>query len=397
MGQFSSMKLAAREGWVLSNGRRTSWQNLLDAGMDLAGGDGFVKTLPRADVGFSVLTVLVAGALSGRAATIQPLPSGSMTLYWFDNDAGGLTIFTSGSTGEPKPVHWDWDALFNASAGSIPNKASLWCGYPMDSFAGLQVAIAALKGARVLHLGDSLPDALLGAASIDLAMAPPTRWRRMAAFEDLRRCARRVGTISMGGEPADQGLLDVLGARMTGTRIVHVYATTELGSVFTVADGLEGFPTSFLARPLASGARLHIKSDELVVTNAGAERRTGDLVEVMGDRVLFRGRRDHTIMVAGRTVSPAKIETALRIVAGVADIKVYGVPSSVTGTVLVADVVIHPDAEPEHIEAELRARARAIFRPEETPRRFHIVSVLATTHTGKAALTGCQPIADPAR
>ncbi len=66
----------------------------------------------------------------------------------------------------------------------------------------------------------------------------------------------------------DQGLLDQLHARFPQARIVHIYATTELGRCFSVADGRAGFPTSYLNQPTRDGVWLRLAGDELEVQSA---------------------------------------------------------------------------------------------------------------------------------
>lgn len=49
-------------------------------------------------------------------------------------------------------------------------------------------------------------------------------------------------TITLGGEIATQAILDTLKNTFPDAKLRHIYATTEAGVVFTVKDGIAGFP-----------------------------------------------------------------------------------------------------------------------------------------------------------
>ncbi len=79
--------------------------------------------------------------------------------------------------------------------------------------------------------------------------ATPSLWRQIlqlpvSAGWDLKQ-------ITLGGEIADQRVLDALTSAFPGARIVHVFASTETGAAFSVKDGREGFPVTYLTDPAA--------------------------------------------------------------------------------------------------------------------------------------------------
>ena len=139
----------------------------------------------------------------------------------------------------------------------------------------------------------------------------PTFWRQLLLFaprDILGACA--LQQITMGGEAVNQGLLDQMAAVFPETRLVHIYASTELGRLFSVTDKREGFPAAFLDQAPEDGISLRIEDNELLarsrnamvsdrqVGTAGQQRpdsaasawvATGDVVERQGDRILFRG------------------------------------------------------------------------------------------------------------
>ena len=174
------------------------------------------------------------------------------------------------------------------------------------------------------------------------------------------------------------------------SKITHVYATTELGEVFRVTDGRPGFPATWLGRALPGGSRLSVRRDgELLVqlSRDSAEVGTGDLIERVGDRYVFTGRRSDVIVVGGQKVYPRRIEEILRGVRGVADARVYGLPSAATGELVAAEMVLADpmpaELSPGGVRADALAACRAAVEQHAVPRILDIVRRITTTAAGK--------------
>ena len=173
-------------------------------------------------------------------------------------------------------------------------------------------------------------------------------------------------------------------------KITQVYATTELGEVFRVADGKAGFPANWLGKSLPGGARLSTRRDgELLVqlSRDTAEVGTGDLVERRGDRYEFTGRRSDVIVVGGAKVFPKRVEELLRSVPGIAEARVYGLPSGITGELVAAEIVlaepVATGSTPESIRGAALATCRESLEPHSVPRILDLVKKIATTAAGK--------------
>jgi AMP-binding enzyme len=383
--------LDSREGGVSIRGKVASWREIASEASARRAGFSAVYVRDNEHLALDAVVAIVAGLRQGGDVCLAPLPGGGLEVGYnraSRRGEGRLTVFSSGTTGAPKPVFWRWPDLVQAPAPSVTAPCDMWCGYAIDSFAGIQALVAALRSARFLYIGRDLPHPK---ATLGLAMAAPTQWRRLLAVGLLSNphCLK-IDIASMGGEPADQLLLDTLRALRPTVRVTHVYAATEFGPVFSVSDGRAGFPATYLERSLTSGVRLSIDAGELLVWRSGALHRTGDLVERDGDRVHFRGRVGQLALVAGRSVSLYWIETVLRAVHGVVDVKAHAVPNALTGAVIVADVVAARSADPKDVEARMRAHAAALLRREEAPRRYSFTAEIVATRSGKAvgALAG---------
>jgi acyl-coenzyme A synthetase/AMP-(fatty) acid ligase len=85
-------------------------------------------------------------------------------------------------------------------------------------------------------------------------------------------------------------------------------------------------------------------------------RPSGDLVEVIDDRVHFVGRRSEVINVGGVKVHPLPVEERITALDSVALARVYGRPNKLTGSIVAAEIVPTArlaDADTEAIRAEI--------------------------------------------
>jgi acyl-CoA synthetase (AMP-forming)/AMP-acid ligase II len=327
---------------------------------------------------------------------------------------GLVTLLTSGTTGEPKAANHSWATLAAPARRATRYAGARWlCAYPLNLYAGTQVMLQALLNWSTLVILTSLDPQVvartLREAGVTHAAGTPTFWRQLLLFaprEELVAC--RLEQITMGGEPVTQGLLDQLRALFPGTRLIHIYASTELGRLFSVSDGREGFPAGYLECPPENGIELRIVDGELFArsgnamlgydapagaTHGAAPTRpdqwvaTGDLVEIEGGRVLFRGRRTDVINVGGRKVLPALVESVLRSAAGVGDIRVYGRRSSLAGQIVAADVVLARGADEQVVRGEINRLARDRLASHEVPRLVRIVDAVAQNEAMKVRRT----------
>ena len=277
--------------------------------------------------------------------------------------------------------------------------------YRPHLYAGLQVLLQCLLNGGTLVIPDdgsspaSVAD-LMRVASVEYASATPSYWRRLLLFADPKVLGEvPLKQITLGGEVVDQQILNSLKRVFPGTRIAHIYATTELGRCFSVTDGQAGFPTKYLFEPTNDGIEIRIEEGEIVVRsansmldydNAGSGAsvgkwgcKTGDLVEVVGDRVFFVGRRTDMINVGGNKVHPIEIERVVRAVPGVVDTRVYGKKSSIAGELVCCQVVLAGDASSAAIRQALSTACLTQLTPVQRPRLIDIVPEIRLDNSGK--------------
>jgi acyl-CoA synthetase (AMP-forming)/AMP-acid ligase II len=326
------------------------------------------------------------------------LPGASSETRRHEDGPPHVVVATSGTSGPPKLVKRTWDAVLAAARLSEQWHRLGWLlVYDATRWAGIQVwAQSLLTGGRLVVPASRDPDTVARAIAeeqVAILPATPTLLRRLLASADPGLLSQaKLDRITLGGEAVDGPLLDRAKAAFPGAKISHVYATTELGEVFRVTDGRAGFPASWLRREMPGGIRLSTRRDgELLVQLArdSADVATGDVVELRGDRFEFTGRRSDVIVVGGAKVLPRRVEDLLRSVAGVAEARVYGQPSAITGELVAAEIVLleplPAGATPESIRAAALGSCRETLEPHGVPRILDIVARIETTSTGKVS------------
>jgi acyl-CoA synthetase (AMP-forming)/AMP-acid ligase II len=319
--------------------------------------------------------------------------------------ASTVTILTSGSTGKPKAVRHTWQTLARAVRRGTGPTAPVWLlTYRPTLYAGLQVMLQCFADRGTLALPSTGMDPsstaqFMCATGVQFASATPSYWRRLLMFADHRVLARvPILQITLGGEVVDQQILDRIRAVFPKTRIVHIYATTEMGRCFSVTDGKAGFPVSYLSQPIDS-VELKIEKGELFVRSPNAMSMydphsrdtvssnewfaTGDLVEFHEDRVYFTGRKSEIINVAGSKVHPVEVERTIRAVPGVLDVRVFGKRSSIAGQLVACDVVPDQNQQTEQLKATILQSCRAKLASYQLPRLINFVQRISVSSADK--------------
>jgi acyl-CoA synthetase (AMP-forming)/AMP-acid ligase II len=308
-----------------------------------------------------------------------------------------LVLTTGTTTGTPRGVRHEWNRIMRAARRVTPGTGQRWLlAYGLHQFAGLQLLVHVFgAGATLVAPAPRTPRAGLAAMrahGVTHASATPTYWRFLLA--ELRADGRRapeLTQITLGGEAVPAAVLEELAGVFPQANISQVYAASEFGSSGSVRDGRNGLSLDVLDRPDDADIAMKIVDGELWVRSRvgmlgyyGEEpadpdgwRPTGDLVEIVGDRIQFRGRSRSLITVAGVKVHPLPIEERIAAVAGVDVARVYSRPNALTGAIVAVEIVAAPGADTEAVGAAVRA-ACSDLPAAARPRSIKFVEAVTT-------------------
>ena len=283
-----------------------------------------------------------------------------------------LLVLTTGTTGAPKGIRHDWHRLLAPTAHDAPAPDERWLlAYGPHQFGGLQVLIHVMSiGAVLIAPFPRRPRESLRAMRTHGAThvsGTPTYWRFVLA--EMRADGGPVpelAQVTMGGEAVPPGLIEELEAAFPKAKVSQVYAASEFGATGSVRDNRNGLPLSVLERGDGADVQMKIVDGELWVKSKvgmlgvyGEEaldpdgwRASGDLVEIEGDRILFRGRNSDIINVGGVKVHPLPIEDRISAVPGVAMARVFGRPNRMTGAIVAVEVVAAPGPGGEPLDED---------------------------------------------
>ena len=298
-------------------------------------------------------------------------------------------LLTSGTSGTPRKVAHTMSSLMPKTQTGLWAPHRTW-GLLFDPtrMAGMQVLLHAIRARSSVvapEASATLSDkvAVLATKGVNALSATPTLWRRILQLPTITDWP--LEQVTLGGEIADQSTLDALRRRFPTARISHVFAATESGTVFSVSDGREGFPLRQLEGS-AGRPKAEVRNSVLYVYNPGSSAAeedgfvcTGDVVEIQGNRVFFRGRNTSVVNIGGQNIWPEVVEDILRSHPAVNEARVSAVASSMAGNLLVADVTTNTAIQPRELRAWVRNRTSSAH----VPARVRIVEDLRTGPTGK--------------
>lgn len=280
---------------------------------------------------------------------------------------GRIHILTSGSTGAPKLLRHTWKSLFTMTRLRQPRPSRWLLTYQAGTYAWYQLvtALLYLSGHSLVIPEDTTPSRMIAAAAshrVTAISATPTFWRLallQADPDDLDRLKGSLESLTLGGEPVDQAILDTLKRLFPAVRLVHIYASSEAGASIVVTDGQAGFPAEWLEDENRS-TRLKVVDGtlRLLPSNAAAGITgwydSGDVAEVRSGRVHLLGRLEAgVISVGGAKAFAADIERVILEHPEVRWCHVRGVRAPIVGQLIQAAVVRQSKREDSLFEAEL--------------------------------------------
>ncbi len=340
------------------------------------------------DVGGGRTTLLSPGALMSHAPLEGTEPPADQPLL----------VLTTGTTGTPRGVRHDWQRLLRPTRSTAAAPEQRWLlAYGPHQFGGLQVLIHVMAaGATLVAPAPRRPREGLDAMrrhGVTHVSATPTYWRfLLAEMHADGGPVPALEQITMGGEAVPAGLIEEVMDAFPGAKVSQVYAASEFGATGSVRDRRNGLPLSVLERDENADVQMKIVDGELWVRSRvgmlgyyGDEpvdtdewRPTGDMVDVEGDRIVFRGRNSDIINVGGVKVHPLPVEERISRVPGVAMTRVYGRANRMTGAIVAVEVVPEDGFDTEKLEDDIRSACEDLVAAAR-PRSIRFVDEIETT------------------
>jgi acyl-CoA synthetase (AMP-forming)/AMP-acid ligase II len=309
---------------------------------------------------------------------------------------------TSATTGAPRTIAFTAEQLaadaenIVATMGLRPDWPNLGAISMAHSYGFSNLVLPLLlHGIPLIIVPSPLPEmvrrAAEGESTLTLA-AVPALWR---AWHEAGAIPRNVRLAISAGAPLPVALEQaVFGA--SGLKIHNFYGSSECGGIAydtagtpRVEDACVGRPMQNVELALNHDGCLQVRSRAVGETYwpdstemlGGGCFQTSDLAEFKDGLVYLRGRLGDQINVAGRKVSPATIEQALRKHAAVVECLVFGAPSNDADRtdLIVACVATNGRNNPEELKQFLLSRLPGW----QVPREWWFVDSLNANLRGK--------------
>lgn len=309
------------------------------------------------------------------------------------NDKAETTwiIPTSGTTSTPKLIQHSFTGLTKTTKRNVSiGEGYIWgLVYDIYRFAGMQVFLQAVLGGSRLVISESNDSisqliSLLRLYKCNALSATPSFWRKILMHPDVIDLDFKI--ITLGGEIVDDLILSQLKNFFPKAKIIHIYASTEVGVGFSVHDGMAGFPLSYL-KDSSLGLTID-KNNILCISNSEyGNISTGDIVKVGNERVYFLGRETGTINVGGNKVIPEEVENCILELKYIHAVRVYAKKSSFLGNLVCADIVIsenYQDSQDlDYLKNQILTYCQSRLSAFKVPAKISFVSSIELTASGK--------------
>ena len=400
--------------WVNdSTGVRMTYSDLLGRLSALKQGERYVQEQRPGDAFVGLLAGLLAGEdvvlldsgidsdelvkSTDRSETFQgpaaPNSWGELHSMLDDVDQSWqLGLYTSGTTGDPKRIDQTLPQLTRNVKRDGRFDDDVWAfAYEPTHLAGLLVFFQAFYNRNpMVYVFDDGPDDIARAIvreGITHISATPTFYRlRLARLDGS---FDTVASLTSGGEPFDAATMDRLRETFPNATIKNIYALTEAGGLFESDGETFDIPPAYDdAVTIAADGELllheRLLGDTSGCTLDGDWYHTGDIVEETDEGTIrFVGRQGDTVTVAGYQVNLRDIETVLTSLDGVVDAVVYPRATTITGTVLVADILPEESIDIDSFRDRLRTDLAERLESWQIPRQFSFVDEIPKTRSGK--------------
>jgi Acyl-CoA synthetases (AMP-forming)/AMP-acid ligases II len=301
-----------------------------------------------------------------------------------------LSIYTSGTTGRPKKVVHTLDSLTRNVKVSEKFSDNVWAyAYNSTHIAGVQVLFQAFYNRNPMVYVFSSSDIYQELVKYEVThiSATPTFYRMV--LPTLPAKVTTVRGATFGGEKFDPSLTGKIAQVFPNAKIRNIYASTEIGSLFTSDGDAFVIPKSLWDKVRFSEDEELLVHKDLLPQSSDFSLKddwyyTGDIIESIGDgRFKFVSRKSEMINIGGYKVNPHEVEEAIKRVSGVKDAIVKPRINNITGNILMAEIVRGGSLEDKELKAIILQELNASLQSWKVPRIIKFVESIDQTRTGK--------------
>jgi long-chain acyl-CoA synthetase len=313
----------------------------------------------------------------------------------------GLVIFTSGSTGKPKAALHGLERFLHKF--EKPGKRFRTLAFLLfDHVAGVDSLLYTLSsGGAVIVTRNRSPMAiceLIERAQVEVLAASPSFLRLLCVAGQAGNAdLSSLKIITYGSEPMDPSTLAWLNTRFPHLQISQKYGTTETGSPKSVSRGNDSLWIN-IGRGIETKVVndvLYLRSEGMILGYLNAPTPidaegwycTGDLVDVDGEWIRFRGRASDVINVGGEKVAPSEVEQAILELPFIKDAVVCGERHALMGQIVTARVSLAEPMNSREAITQIRAHCRGRLASYKVPVKIDVVEGSLTTERQKAQRT----------
>ncbi len=284
-----------------------------------------------------------------------------------------IVFTTSGTTGEPKSVVHSYDSIVKNIKINKDLQKSIWgLTYDYSKIAASQVILQSyLNDGKIVNLfGKNYLETidLIEKYKITHISATPTFYRMLC-----NQTFNQVRQVTLGGESVDSLVISQIKKTFPNAKLTNIYALTEFGTLFSSDN-------EYFCLSESKSKIIRIENHRILVKEDKEWIDTGDLVEWKDDKNFkIVGRESSIINVGGYKINPIKIESVINSLDYVRNSKVYGLDNSVTGKIVVADIIATKEIEKREILNDLKS----YLNKYEIPLKINIVDQIQTNSTGK--------------